>query len=231
MDSEASFNQDHHRRSQLGAGPLTRRGVLGASGAAAAALFQVDPLHAKPRSGTPDFSAEELRKLGNAGNAERYFEFQQNGRRYIGALSYSGILRPADLVYNILSQPRHLKVALPATVDVKFLHPNGAKPGEQRVLVVQGTSLINGSYWTTWEPLPENREIRFKLDPSRPHDTQDLAGFFRVQPFKGGSLLSVGVALDPGEGLLAAMFEGMVHGYMQRPARYLRGYIHRETPA
>ena len=208
---------------------IPRRHLLTGS-AAVTTLSQVGLLHAQARSGTPDFSAKELKELGKGGGAGRYFEFRENGRRYLGALSYAGVLRSADVVFNILSQPKHLKEALPATRDVKFLHPDGAEQGEQRIFVVQGTTLINGSYWATWDALPEKREIRFKLDPSRPHDTQDLSGFFRVQPFKRGSLLTAAVAIAPGSGLLASMFEGLVLDYMQRPARYIRRYVHRVTP-
>jgi hypothetical protein len=77
-----------------------------------------------------------------------------------------------------------------------------------------------------WRPDADQGLIQFWMDPSQPHDLDDLLGYFRVQPRTSGScLLTVAVAIDLGNNSMATLFKGKIHDYLGRPARYIARYL------
>jgi hypothetical protein len=69
-------------------------------------------------------------------------------------------------------------------------------------------------------------EIRFWLDPTRPHDVRDVWGYFRVSPFPDGrSLVTVAVALDLGPGIKRLLFEDGVERIILRAPDKIRAFV------
>lgn len=185
------------------------------------------PAGAEPEAEVSRFTPDERARLLSHGEVRRRFTFTHGRRSYLGALSYSGIAREAATVLSTLQDMDHLPRALPATRETFFPNPND----RQALRVVHGTFLVNGGYTLSWNPQPSQNLIRFWLDRSQPADVEDVFGFFRVEAYgPQQSILTVAVAVDPGEGLLAAMFRGKIHDFMSRPARYIKNYIHRHVP-
>jgi hypothetical protein len=49
------------------------------------------------------------------------------------------------------------------------------------------------------------------MDPARAHDIEDVWGFFRAEPMGDGrTLVTYGILIDMGDGILRDMFEGRV---------------------
>jgi hypothetical protein len=168
-------------------------------------------------------AAEEARALKREGSVERRFQWRVDGGTYLGALSYCRVKRPASELFEMLLRPEILRVALPVTRDVQFAD------SQEKLRVVQGTFLVNGSYTLDWRPNAERRQINFWLDQGQPHDVEDVFGYFRVRPESDSScVLTVALAVSLGESVVAEIFRGSIHDYMGRPARYIARYAHRQ---
>jgi hypothetical protein len=69
-------------------------------------------------------------------------------------------------------------------------------------------------------------ELKFWLDTARPHDIDDLFGFFRVESFGDGqSLVTVAAAVDLGSGLASLLFSGAVERSVLSTPRQIREYV------
>jgi hypothetical protein len=82
--------------------------------------------------------------------------------------------------------------------------------GEDALLeVTHATPLLQAAY--TMRLHRRGREVRFWIDTTRPHDIEDAWGFLRVEPTADGrSLVTYGVLVDMGGGLLRDLFEERV---------------------
>jgi hypothetical protein len=100
----------------------------------------------------------------------------------------------------------------------------GSVNGVSRVELVQGGSFVDARYTVMLERA-DAETIRFWLDPSQPHDIRDVWGFFRVQAAPGGrSLITVGAALDLGDGL-SRLFEDKIASMMLRAPYKIRDFV------
>ena len=96
--------------------------------------------------------------------------------------------------------------------------------GLSRVELVQGGSFLDARYTVMLERA-DTETIRFWMDPSEAHDIRDVWGFFRVKALPGGrSLITVGAALDLGDGL-PRLFEDRVARMMLRAPRQIRDFV------
>ena len=53
------------------------------------------------------------------------------------------------------------------------------------------------------------RSLEFHLDASRPHDIRSGRGFLSLSPYRGGTIVSWGMLVDPGAGVVTT--RGHVH--------------------
>jgi hypothetical protein len=96
--------------------------------------------------------------------------------------------------------------------------------GLSRVELVQGGTFLDARYTVVLERV-DVETIRFWMDPSQPHDIRDVWGFFRIKPLGGGrSLITVGAALDLGDGL-PRLFEDKIAGMLLRAPRQIRNFV------
>lgn len=153
----------------------------------------------------------------------RPMHFDTESGSYRGGLSYSLVNAPAAAVLSALSNVDTLPQALPNTKSARLIDVRG---GLARVELVHG----GGTTYTvqiqrTASPCCRS-ELRFWLDPSRPHDISDVFGFFRVEPFgEGKSLVTVAAALDLGSGLTSLLFSNAVQRSVLSTPRRIRDYV------
>jgi hypothetical protein len=139
---------------------------------------------------------------------------------YRGGLSYSLVHAPVAAVLVALSNVDSLPQALPHTTSARLIDVRG---GVARVELVQGAGT---SYTVRIQRVPGRSELRFWLDPSRPHDIDDVFGFFRVEPFGNGeSLVTVAAAVDLGSGLTSLLFSNAVERTILSTPRRIREYV------
>jgi hypothetical protein len=94
-----------------------------------------------------------------------------------------------------------------------------------RVELVQGNAVVESAY-TVHLARTAPGEVRFRLDPSRPHGIKDVWGYFRARPFgKNKTLVTVAVALDVGPGLVRLLFEDKIQRLALETPRHIRDYI------
>jgi hypothetical protein len=187
--------------------------------ASLAALVSM-PAHAAPASAAPAMARAEREALLAGEVVSRPMRFETESGNYRGGLSYSLVNAPAAAVLSALSNVDTLPQALPNTKSARLIDVRG---GLARVEFVHGGGT---TYTVHIERTPGRPELRFWLDPSRPHDISDVFGFFRVEPFgQGKSLVTVAAALDLGSGLTSLLFSSAVERSVLSTPRRIREYV------
>jgi Polyketide cyclase / dehydrase and lipid transport len=189
------------------------------------ALTLAASAQAEPRTGAaegrPSLTLKERGALHAGRMVSRALRFEQGGGHYVGGVSYQVVDARPELVLAALSDVTNWPEALPRT---KSAHLLGSVNGVSRVELVQGGSFVDARYTVMLERV-DGETIRFWLDPSEPHDIRDVWGFFRIKPLPGGrSLITVGAALDLGDGL-PRLFEDKIARMMLRAPRQIRDFV------
>lgn len=170
----------------------------------------------------PGLSAHERDVLVAGSMVSRPLRFTSQDGQYVGGVSYQLVEARPEVVLSALSDVNNWPEALPRTKSARLLD---SKAGVSRVELVQGSSFVDARYSVMLERA-DGDTIRFWLDPSQPHDIRDVWGFFRVQAFPGGrSLITVGAALDLGDGLARALFEDKIARMMLHAPRSIRAFV------
>jgi hypothetical protein len=168
------------------------------------------------------FTIREHEALVAGNMVSRPFSFDDAGGHYVGGVSYQVVDARPELVLAALSDVTNWPEALPRTKSAQLL---SSTDGLSRVELVQGSSLVDARYTVVLQRA-DSETIRFWLDPSFSHDVRDVWGFFRVKALPGGrSLITVGVALDLGDGLTRMLFEDKIARMMLRAPRQIRAFV------
>jgi hypothetical protein len=179
------------------------------------------PLGATPRL-RASLTATERRALDSGRLVAKALRFAQGDGRYVGGVSYQVVAARPELVLAALSDVKNWPDALPRTKSARLLDATGGLP---RVELVQGGSFVDARYTVLIERT-ETDTLRFWLDPTRPHDIRDVWGFFRVQPLPGGrSLVTVGAALDLGDGIARMLFEDKIESLVLGAPLKIREFV------
>jgi hypothetical protein len=169
----------------------------------------------------PSLTQEEQSSLHAGRMVSRVLRFQHAGGHYVGGVSYQVVDARPELVLAALSDVGNWPDALPRTKSARLLDTVN---GVSRVELVQGGTFVDARYTVMLERV-DGETIRFWMDPSEPHDIRDVWGFFRVKPLPGGrALITVGAALDLGDGL-PRLFEDKIAGMMLRAPRQIRDFV------
>ncbi len=169
----------------------------------------------------PSFTPTEREALNAGSMVSRALRFEHGGGHYVGGVSYQVVDARPELVLSALSDVTNWPEALPRTKSARLLD---SADGVSRVELVQGSALVDARYTVVLERA-DGETIRFWLDSSQPHDISDVWGFFRVRAMPGGrSLITVGAALDLGDGL-TRLFEDRIAGMMLRAPRQIRDFV------
>lgn len=175
--------------------------------------------HAAPRNGAAALSHTERDALLAGEVVSRPMHFETEGGSYRGGLSYSLVHAPAAAVLAALSNVDTLPFALPHTKSARLVDVRG---GLARVELDHG----GASYTVSIQRSASRSELHFWLDASRPHDINDVFGFFRVEPFgEGNSLVTVAAALDLGAGLTQLFFSDAVERTVLSAPGQIRSFV------
>jgi hypothetical protein len=178
---------------------------------------------AEPDSSKRGFSAGERARLEAGAMVSRSLRFESERGRYVGGVSYQVVDARPELVMAALADVSNWPAALPRTKSARLV---GSADGVSRIELVQGSSLVDARYTVLLDRSADGETIRFWLDPAEPHDIVDVWGYFRVKPIPGGrSLITVGAALDLGDGLTRLLFEDKIAGMMLRAPSQIRAFV------
>ncbi|HEY4104396.1 MAG TPA: hypothetical protein VGM44_10910 [Polyangiaceae bacterium] len=171
----------------------------------------------------PKLSRAEREALLAGDVVSRPMHFENERGSYVGGLSYSIVNAPAANVLVALSNVETLPQALPRT---KAAHLIDVEGNVARIELVQGQGALEASYTVRLERVPGRSELHFQLDPTRPHDIEDVFGFFRVEPFgEGKSVVTVAAAIDLGPGIASLFFSNAIERVVLGAPRQIRDYV------
>ena len=194
-------------------------GVLG--------VFAATPARAQapaPESAlTPDDTARLLR--GETVTREQTLE--RGGSRYVGGVTYTLLDATPDEVSGLLDDVAAYARVLPKTKTATLVGRNGP---DMFVELHQGNAFVDTAYTIRLRRSPTPNEMRFWLDPTKPHGIEDAWGFFRYEPVVDASgatkvLLTYGVLVDLGAGLVRDLFEERVRLALLGVPERVRAYL------
>lgn len=151
-------------------------------------------------------SSEETDHLLRGDCVSRPQELHRGSRRYVGGVSYKIIdAGPEDLT-SVLDDVDQWGRFLPKTRDARHVGNVGDDP---LVQITHGSALVQVAY--TLRVHREGNVVRFWMVSARAHDIEDVWGFLRTEPLGDGrTLMSYGILIDMGDGILRDMFESRV---------------------
>jgi hypothetical protein len=151
-------------------------------------------------------AADETSRLLRGQTVARPQEMHRGGRRYVGGVTYTIVDSTPGELGSVLDDIGAWRRFLPKTRDARRV---GAVEGDALVQITHGSPLVQVGY--TLRVHPEEHGLRFWMDPARPHDIEDAWGFFRTEPLGDGrTLVTYGILIDMGGGILRDMFEDRV---------------------
>ncbi len=181
---------------------------------------------APPRGSTPQtqggLTAGERQSLAQGQTVSRPSAFRQGGGSYVGGVSYQIVRASPPEVLAALLTVELLPRLLPRTKRARRVA--GAQSGA-RVELVQGNRWVDATY-TVVLARDGDDSVRFRLDGTRPHDIEDVWGYFRAQPFgESHTLVTVAVALDVGDGLVRMLFEDRIQRVILSAPAQIRDFL------
>jgi hypothetical protein len=166
-------------------------------------------------------SAAEAGQLVSGATVARTQAFERSDQRYVGGVTYTILDARAGELAELLDDVDGWKHFLPKTRNARHV---GGAGGDTLVEVTHGSSLLQVTY--TMRVRRDGNIVRFWMDPLRPHGIKDVWGFFRTEPFSGGrTLVTYGILIDMGEGLLRTLFEDRVRELALTVPQRVRGLL------
>jgi len=194
---------------------------------AVACALALAPAAARAAPAEPEASAEDEARLADGATVSYPQTIYRHGRRYVGGVSYTVINASVPELTGLLADSSAYTQVLPHARDTRLV----ARTGSDRLVeITQGNSLVQAAYTLLMRTDDGDRRVRFWLDRSRPHDIADAWGYFRVEPLADapdGSprvLLSYGILVDLGPGLMRDLFESRIQASMLTVPERLRAY-------
>jgi hypothetical protein len=198
-----------------------RSGTLAATWVALSLLLSTGKTSAEP--GLPLLAETERRALSVGQRVERPLAFATSEGAYVGGISYQVVESPPEVILAALLDAHNLPAMLPRTRWARVVSVDQTLT---RIELEQGSAPFLARYTVVVERSPDQSELRFWLDQKAPHDLRDVWGFFRVKPFgPGRTLLSVGAAVDLGDGLLRPLLEGKVRRAVLSSVTGIRDFV------
>jgi len=198
-------------------------GCAGAAGDGAALQARSAVDEAPPAS-------EEHRLLDAGAVVTRPLDFDRGGSHYVGGVATGLVRATPERVLAAIHDVVALQKMLPHTKQVALVDADGAS---RRIELLQGSSLVEAKYTVELSPDGRPGELGFKLDRSRPHDINDVYGYFKVERFDDDrSAVTVAAAVDVGSGLTTLLFGKKVQDVILSTPHVMRDYFARsETTA
>ena len=173
-------------------------------------------------------SAGESARLGRGETVVREHTIDRGDHHYVGGVTYTILEATAAEVTTLLDDVSAYRHVLPRTKAAKHV---GTDHGDQLVELVQGNAIYEATYTIRVRKGP-GREMRFWLEPTRPHEIDDAWGFFRLEPFVTANgeervLLTYAILVDIGPGIVRELFEERVRAAMLSVPQLVRRYVER----
>lgn len=166
------------------------------------------------RASADTLTPSETSRLERGETVIRAQTIDRGDQRYVGGVTYTVLEASAAEISALFDDVSAYRHVLPKTKGARNV---GVDRGDQLVELVQGNAVYEATY--TIRVRRSTNELRFWLEPTRPHEIDDAWGFFRVEPFIAPNgeervLLTYGVLVDVGPGIVRELFEERVRAAM-----------------
>ncbi|HEY8040186.1 MAG TPA: hypothetical protein VIF15_10355 [Polyangiaceae bacterium] len=166
-------------------------------------------------------SADEADRLMRGESVSRTQDYARGGMRYVGGVTYAIVDTAPDDLATLVQDVAALRRFMPKTRDAQRV---GTAGSDELVEFTHGSVLVKVAY--TLRIHQEGRVVRFWMDPTRAHDIEDAWGYFRADPMPAGrTLLTFGILIDMGDGLLRDMLEDRVRELALELPDHLRDLV------
>jgi hypothetical protein len=168
-------------------------------------------------------TADEQRRLHEGELVERRTTRAHGALRLIGGSSFQVIDASPEVVWRAVLDTPYYKRTLPQVTEARVIEDHGAT---RKIFVRHGSGLIQASYYLNLHIDPPQREVKFRLDESNPHDVRAAFGFYSVRPYPGGrAVLAYGVMADIGDGLGTLLMRSSVHEWMMKVPYMMKRFV------
>lgn len=166
-------------------------------------------------------SIPETERLLRGHTVVRTQTLERGGRRYVGGVTYALLDADADDVARLFDSVEAWRRVLP---EIRSTRAVGTAGDDSLIEVTHGNAIVQATY--TMRVHREARGAHFRLEPRRRHDIEDVWGFLRAEPLADGrTILSYGVLIDMGPGLLRDLFEDRVRETAMTVPERIRGLM------
>ena len=199
---------------------------------AAASAFGPTAARAEPAAQPPPSSiagglgADDVARLLRGDTVTREQTLERGAARYVGGVTYTLVDATPDEMADLFEDVAAYQRVLPKTKQARLVGRNGP---DTFVELHQGNTFVDAAY-TIRLRKEGAHEVRFWLDPTKPHAIADAWGFFRYEPATDAAgnpavLLTYGVLVDLGPGLVRDLFEERVRVAMLTVPQRVRDYV------
>lgn len=184
-------------------------------------------LVAAPARAERGWTADDSTRLSRGETVTREQTIERGDRHYVGGVTYTVLDASAAEIGALLEDVTAYRRLLPKTKSARLV----ATDRDDRLIeLASGNSLVTAEYTLRVRRAAAGREWRFWLEPSRPHGIDDAWGFFRLTPFVTSSgeqkvLLTYGVLVDVGPGIVRDLFEERVRSALLSVPQLVRGCV------
>jgi hypothetical protein len=159
-----------------------------------------------PAARADGLSAGETARLLRGEPVSRPQQLDRGSHHYVGGVTYEVIDAAPGQVTALMDDVKSWRRLLPRTREAT---PVGEADGDSLVELTHGSSLVQVSY--TLRLHRDGTSMRFWMDRGRSHDIDDAWGYARSIALPDGrTLLTWGILVDMGPGLLRELFESRV---------------------
>ena len=172
------------------------------------------------------FSSDEKARLAAGKLVTRPVTDQRGSLRLIGGSSWQIIKAPPELVFRALLDTNNYPHSLPTVSRASVV--SDAKT-TRRVRLEHKKGPVGMAYRLALTIDYERRDVNFKLNDRLESGMRAAWGFLAAIPYgPDQTLLSYGVMLDPGDGLLVGLVRGMIHEWTLKVPSQMKKFI--ESP-
>lgn len=176
-------------------------------------------------AGAQDFDRAERRELERGEPVRRPRTQQRDGHQFVGGTAWRVIPRPLAEVWRGVEDAESLCRMLPECVEQRVVTRGDAR----RVLrFTHEYGPLRASYHVRMELHPDQHDLSFRLDRTRPNDVREAWGFLTLEPYRGQgerTLVTWGVMADPGSRIMAGIFGGAVQASLLRVPDEMYDYL------
>ena len=175
-------------------------------------------------------SADETARLERGETIVREQTIDNDERHFVGGITYTIVEGTVQELTSLFEDVSAYQRLLPKTKRARLVGINGP---DHFVELVQGNALLETSYTIRVRAYPEIGEVRFWLDPTRPHGIDDAWGYFRGTELPDApdgthrALLTYGALVDLGGSLVGEMYEERLRALMLSVPQLVRRYVQR----